>query len=329
MKTRYVFMLALATVSALALALVGCGSSEEPGLITIDGVYCGDLGADENYQSLFIVFDYANDDTNRTMPEDPAGVTVQVNDDNVYTVDANPVQEYTSSRLGTYEVSPYGYVERYTGYRYVVGYGDLPGGSEPVRMLAGCLFNPNDLKTGDTITLTVGEEVATFPVSDVMNITYGDEIMKCEPDFETAQILAAEKWRIDMAAEVARSLPDDLRFGGGEQFSGYSQSMKNLFSSDSGGLTIFEEPQLGFDSKTHTFNKVVDGLPAYDHDVIAKGYPDVIELIDSYEAQFEKLSESILDASVDKEAYAEQIAEILDTYHKICDTLGMEPIKNL
>jgi hypothetical protein len=263
------------------------------------------------------------------MPDDPSQVTVQVNEDNVYTVDANPVQENTSTSLGTYEVSLYGFIERYTGYRYVVGYGDLPGGSDPVRMFAGCLFNPNDLKTGDTITLKVGEEVATFPVSDVVNITYGDEIMRCEPDFETAQILAAEKWRIDMAAICAKDLPHLLRFGGGEEFSGYSQAMKNIFSPKSGGISIFEEPQPGFDSDTHTFNNAIDGLPAYDRDVVAKGYPDAIDLIDTYEAQFNKLSESILDSSVDAKTYDEQIAAVLDTYHKICDTLGLKPIKNL
>ena len=303
--------------------------SEAGPRLDIVGAFYGDLGSDETYQDLCIVFDYINDDANRTLPVSGEDVTVKINDTNVYTAPDNDTHNITSTSTGEYEIKTFDYAERYTGYRYPVGYGDILGGSDPIRMFVSVLFNPNDFKSGETITLSIGDLSGQFPVSEATQIKIADEMLKAEPDYKTAQILAAEKWRLDCAAEVAKSLAHSLRFGGGDEFSGYSQAMKTLFSAKSGGVSVFEEPHGGFNSDTHTFNTVVDDLPAYDHDVITKGYPEAADLIDSIESQWDALSDSILDPGTSKETYAEQIGGILDTYHEICDTLGIGTIKNL
>lgn len=345
--------LTLAALSlALAFALCACGGQSAPqgsaadnsastaqetaapetpeSLVNIVGAYYGDLGSDESYQDLCIVFDYANDAQNRTIG-DPGDITVTVNGTNVYEAAENQTIPLSDTVLGSFDIKTFDYTERYTGIRSAAGYGDLLGGSDPVRMFASFLFNPNDLKTGDTIELTVGDQTATFPVADATEITMADEMMKCYPDYETAQMLGAAKWRFDTAAEVAHDITHYLgsTTGGGEEFSGMAQSMKNLFSPESGGLSVFEEPGSGFNSETHTFNTVVEGLPAYDHDKVLAGYPDAAGDIEQLEERFATLADSITDPSVDKSVYAEQIGAVLDSYHAICDTLGIGTIKNM
>lgn len=298
--------------------------------IEIAGVYYGDLGSDDAYQDLYIVFDYVNDGTNRTMPISGSGVAISVISPNVYYASDNDMHRI-SWAYGAYEMRTFDYVERYTGYRYPVGYGDVLGGSDPIRMFVHTLFNPNDLENGETITLTIGEASGGFPVSEAIEISVADEVMRVEPEFETAQILAAEKWRLDSAIETAMTLSKSIgrNGGGGDHYSGMSQSMKNLFSPVVGGLSVFEDPSGGFVSETHTYFTIVDSLPAYDHDVVMQGYSEVADKLDVFESQWNALADSILDPGTSLTSYEDQINELLGTYRDICDTLGIGRIKNL
>ena len=305
----------------LAMMLSSCG---EESRIAIKGVFYGDCGiAQEGYTNLYVVFDYTNDDTNRTLPETSDLVTVSVNDSNTYMATDNLEHKVTNGS-GSYTYKDFDWIKRYCGYSYAVGYGDILGGSEPVRMFAHFSFNENDLSSGDEITLTVDDQTAKFPVSDAVKIEYEDEIMKVEENFEKAQILAAEKWRIDASYRVANFISRNSAYGFGDDFSGLSKSMKTLFSSESGGVAVNCEPESGFFPDTHTINRVAASLPAYDHDVIAEGYPDAIADIDVLEDAWNKLADGIVKSSISKNEMIDLLNNFEAAYKKVCDDLGME-----
>ena len=78
----------------LAMMLSSCG---EESRIAIKGVFYGDCGiAQEGYTNLYVVFDYTNDDTNRTLPETSDLVTVSVNDSNTYMATDNLEHKVTN-----------------------------------------------------------------------------------------------------------------------------------------------------------------------------------------------------------------------------------------
>lgn len=159
--------------------------TEEQSLIDVKGVFYGSYAASqEGYENMYLVFDYVNDLENRTLPSSNEGVTMTVNGTNTYNA---KMPEYSDNER----------FEKYTGYEYLIGYGDLLGGADPVRMFVHYEFNPNDLKTGETITFTLGDQTVEYPVADVQEISVMDELLKVEDDYENAQMRAAFKWRVD------------------------------------------------------------------------------------------------------------------------------------
>lgn len=159
--------------------------AEEQSLIDVKGVFYGSYAASqEGYENMYLVFDYVNDLENRTLPSSNEGVTMTINGTNTYNA---KMPEYSDNER----------FEKYTGYEYLIGYGDLLGGADPVRMFVHYEFNPNDLKTGETITFTLGDQTVEYPVADVQEISVMDELLKVEDDYENAQMRAAFKWRVD------------------------------------------------------------------------------------------------------------------------------------
>ena len=164
--------------------------AEEQSLIDVKGVFYGSYAASqEGYENMYLVFDYVNDLENRTLPSSNEGVTMTINGTNTYNA---KMPEYSDNER----------FEKYTGYEYLIGYGDLLGGADPVRMFVHYEFNPNDLKTGETITFTLGDQTVEYPVADVQEISVMDELLKVEDDYENAQMRAAFKWRVDESVYV-------------------------------------------------------------------------------------------------------------------------------
>lgn len=309
----------------------------ETKIIQITGVYAGLLEGDfysmdtaakkDGYIDLFIVFDFVNDDLNRTMPESNDSVTLMIGRNSYNAADNEQVMHQKGSTKFT-EMTYEG-VQRATGYGYAIGYGDVLGGAEPIRMFLHFVINPNDLTANDVITLSIDDLSAEFPVSEIQEIAVGDEILRAEGDFETAQILAAERWRIDSSAQIIVFLLDTLgRTPSGSDYNGMSQAMGSIFSDASGGVSIFESHRSGFSQKTHLYNTEVPGLPSYNRDVIVSGYSEVADLIVQYEDGFNELADMITTPDVSKTEFDEKMNDLLDLYYAICDAWGLEPIEN-
>ena len=155
----------------------------------------------EGYEDLIVVFDYANDAKNRTLPAS------QFNGTSLYgsnptnssiTLDVNGVNSYNAYDPYSSAESHYAFnLARYTGYSYPINYGNLLGGADPVRMFVIFYVNPNDLKSDGVCTMTLDDKVVTFETGSVSDIRLPDEIMWVEDDFEAAYALASFKWRCD------------------------------------------------------------------------------------------------------------------------------------
>lgn len=323
----------------MAFSLVACGSSEptatsdnnnekdnQESLINIVGAYYGPCGAEDGYEDLYIVFDYANDSVNRTMPEESSAVTATVNGTNLYEANANSETEMYHDGE-TYITTPYSWFERYTGYKYILGYGNLLGGSEPVRMFAHFTFNPNDLNTGEELILTVDEQIAEFAVSDVQKISVMDEILMCNGNFETEQMVAATKWRLDTAYRIIWFLTG-VNASFGDDFSAMGSAMRTLFSEDSKGLTVCEEPVYGCkknsDTNTYTYNEVIESLPSYNYDVIAENCPEIADQLIIVETNMYALADALENPNSSYDEVESLMKTILDAYFTIYDTWGME-----
>ena len=165
-------------------------TTEEESLLSVVGVYYGDIYANQTgtcysdqsldgFSDCIIVFDYANDAKNRTLPAsslEPGAiwssgftcpeVTLSVNDTNTYEAyDPNGYFHHYSNAIN-----------RYTPYSNPIGYGNLLGGADPVRMYSVFYVNPNELKADTNAVLTVADQSVTFDFTNIHQITYPDEI---------------------------------------------------------------------------------------------------------------------------------------------------------
>ena len=178
--------------------------SVEESLLSVVGIFYGDLYQAlngrfykdqelEGFSDCIVVFDYTNDATNRTLPEsslEPGklysgnitcpDITLLVNDTNKYEAyDPNSYYGHYSNKLN-----------RYTSYSNPIGYGNLLGGSAPVRMYAVFYVNPNELEADSSAVLTVDDQTVEFSFEDIKEIKYPDEILTCEENYEELQQMA-------------------------------------------------------------------------------------------------------------------------------------------
>lgn len=309
--------------------------AEEQSLIDVKGVFYGSYAASqEGYENMYLVFDYVNDLENRTLPSSNEGVTMTVNGTNTYNA---KMPEYSDNER----------FEKYTGYEYLIGYGDLLGGADPVRMFVHYEFNPNDLKTGETITFTLGDQTVEYPVADVQEISVMDELLKVEDDYENAQMRAAFKWRVDESVYVFNIIGDPVReISGleaygiepttmfsvfGSDYDSLGTAMGTLFSPDSKGVSVVEGHSGGFESETKTMNKVKEDLPAYDEEAILAAYPEIQEVYPAYREHYNELATMIKTPSsgddaqfAAAEAVEDKMQQIWDEYCQLCSLLGLE-----
>ncbi|MBR2676446.1 MAG: hypothetical protein IKE28_06015 [Solobacterium sp.] len=114
-------------------------------LIDITGVYYGDITSEYNkdyYPSIqgltdcIVTFDFKNDDLNRTMPDTEYANTSAIK----LIVGPN---EYKAFK----DVEYIEVLDRYSTMSHAIGYGNILGGSDPIKMFAVFFVNPNDLTT--------------------------------------------------------------------------------------------------------------------------------------------------------------------------------------
>lgn len=311
-------------------------------LIHVVGVFYGDIYKSQSgnayseqkldgYQDLIVVFDFINDATNRTLPQ--SGLTAKSN--YIYTsgitcpevtLVVNEANTYEAYDPNAYEDHYSNMLNRYTPYRSAVGYGNLFGGSDPVRMYAVFYVNPNEMKTDSTAILTVGDQITEVSFTDLKKITYADEILTLESNYEEAQQIAAFKWRMDKVVDLGAKSSKYLRnMDPGSDLKGFGDSIGNLFSSDY-GVTICGMLVAGFDTD-HTFDGMNKDLPHFDLNVLTNAFPDQAEEISGIVDATDRLGAMIQSSAYDKDDIMEVLKEFSDYYDVLTDIFGMEIYK--
>lgn len=298
---------------------------EEPSLITVVGAFYGDLGAENGYKDLFVVFDFANDATNRKIDT----ATVSINGINTYA--ANENKEHQMYHNGSYTERDYDWIERYVGYSYAVGYGELLGGADPVRMVAHFYFNPNDIEGNPTLTLTVGDQVAEYATSNFTEISVKDEIMQVADDYEMAVIKASGKWRLD---SIYRHLFFVADCGNifGDKVAHFRDPMQELVYSERGkNITVTETPAYSFIQEYDLLwlGTPVDGLPQFDYKKFAAAYPELENDISLMFSEYAELADLIVTPNANtNQSLLDKAQALINSicarYEKICDAWGIE-----
>lgn len=295
----------------------------EPSRINILGAYYGDCGATDGKKDLFIVFDYVNDTKNRQMPDSVTAVSVALIDANSYEATENVMHTYYHNN--EYSVSDYGWFERQTGYRYVVGYGELLGGVK-ARMFVHFQFNPNDMSEAENITLTVEDQQAEFPVSDMTEITVIDEILKAGGNFEQDYIIASGKWRLDTIFRHSTSIAG-LRALPGKDLAHFKTAQENLLSEDVvGNISVLKEPTYGMTkiNGDYWLGEPVKTLPTFDMELFLAAYPEQAEQIQQIVADYTELNTLLGKSGSSLDRIEQLINSIRYTYADVCDAWGIE-----
>ena len=314
--------------------------SEAESLLSIVGIYYGDIYTNQSgncysdqgldgFKDCIVVFDYINDATNRTLPSsriEPGRiissgftcpeVTLLVNDANTYEAyDPNGYFNHYSNSIN-----------RYTKYSCPIGYGNLLGGAEPVRMYAVFYVNPNELKAESSAVLTVDDQSVSFDFEGIKEITYPDEILSCEENYEELQQIAAFKWRMDKVIDLSGDIDHYLAtMNPGSDLGGVGASIANLFSTDY-GVTISGKLNAGFDAN-HTFDGMNTNLPLFNIDILTNALPDQSSDITGIVDATNKLGAAIQDSSYSKDDIRTIMKEIIGFYTNLTSAFDMEVYK--
>ena len=313
---------------------------EEESLLSVVGVYYGDLYANQKgtcysdqsldgFSDCIIVFDYANDATNRTLPDSSLEpgviwssgftcpeVTLSVNDANTYEAyDPNGYDGHYSNAIN-----------RYTSYSNPIGYGNLLGGADPVRMYSVFYVNPNELKADTKAVLTVADQSVTFDFANIEQITYPDEILRCEDNYEELQQLAAFKWRMDKIVVLSGDVDGYMAsMNPGSDLGGVGSSISSLFSSDY-GVTISGQLSAGF-GPDHTFDGMTADLPHFNIDTLTNMLPDQQGDISAIVDATNRLGSAVQDSSYSKNDVEDILKEIIGYYANLTSGFDMEAYK--
>lgn len=327
-KKFMVFMILVVIMTTLTSCGTKEGASkndeEKESLINIVGVFYGDCGSDEGRKDLYVVFDYKNDKVNREMPEDVSEVTVTFNEVNTYEAMPNEMHSYYHN--ASYDITDYGWFERYTGYRYVIGFGELLGGAESVRMFAHFSFNPNDMNDAESIKLTVQDQSDEFGVAQMKEVSVIDEILQVEKDYEKAVIMASGKWRLDT---VFRSVTFIAGIAApyGDTLAHIKVGMNNLFSETiSGNVSVYDEPvySLSKQNESYFYGKYNEGLPLYNEKMFLEAYPDEAANITKIIKEYSELADIIATPNGSFDRAEELVNSIRNTYAEVCDAWEVE-----
>lgn len=307
-------------------------SAETTSVIEIKGVFVGELSAQlkeetaeiadfQGYSDCIVVFDYINDDTNRRLPEHKGGystqeVTLSIGGKNTY--NAYVPQYKRCDYINT--------VTRYAGYANPIGYGNLLGGADPVRMYALFFINPNDIASGAEMVITVGDQTGIYSTDNVQTISIPDEILKAEADYEVAQQVTAFKWRMDKAFNDAVSVVN-AKGGFGSDYNGMSKAMLNIFNEDaSWGISMIDMPSGGFSNIDGIyFEKVLsDATKPLDLSVVKAAYPEVAPLIQFYANTTTELGAAIANSKTTTNSINELLSDNLNAYFDLCEFFGLQ-----
>lgn len=325
-------------VLLMSMSIYACGSGEstEPeGMISMKGTYAGILFAEGNddihtpdgYVDLVLVFDFINDETNRILPELVSDATLTINETNSYQANENVSHEvYSHGTSKTY--TNYGYFEKYTGYKYAVGYGELLGGAEPARMFCHFYVNPNDLSEDGNMVFTFGDQQVEIENATVEEITVFDEILKAGENFEHDQSLASFKWRLDNAFLSATWISEINSDAFGSQCKSLSRAMENTFREDIPmGISVINRQGTGFtdvNGVLFSTKALYTNLPTFDLELVKEAYPEMADQIVKFIEDYTELSGMIAKSGSSASKVEKAMNDVRAQYAELCEQLNME-----
>ena len=193
-------------------------------------------------------------------------------------------------------------------------------------MFAVFYVNPNELKADSNAILSVGDQSIRFDFEEIKEITYPDEILSCEDNYEELQQVAAFKWRMDKLMDLCGDVDHYLAsMNPGSDLGGVGKSISNLFSGDY-GVTFSGLLSAGFDSD-YTFNGMNTDLPLFNAGMLTNVLPDQSTDITSMIDMANRLGAAVQDSSYSKNDIEAMMKEIIGYYANLTDAFGMEMYK--
>ena len=339
-------------LSILMCVLTGCSggaggaSAKKSSLINVVGVYHGDLydnkkyynGTNihaedqhlEDFEDLIIVFDYINDDTNRRLPDsnlEPGKIYTGDITCPEITLSINNTNTYEAYDINSYDGHYGNRVVRYSKLGYAVGYGNVLGGADPIRMFVIFYVNPNDIKEDAKAVFTLGEEVVEINLADTVDVTTPDEILQCG-DYEKDYQLAAFRWRLDHGFYWTHFLTKTniVKFDkvSGSDFSLVAECLSETFDNKY-SFTCGTHPGIGKGSKDPEPRYSFSHLPKLDLDIVTSEYPEIKSTLDDYIDHLNTLSEIIVKTGTSKSTIQAMIEETYNLYYELAREVDLEP----
>lgn len=296
--------------------------TEEPAeLIQIKGIYYGPLSSEraksswssaEGMTDCIVVFDYVNDDENRTMPDtdyaNTKAITLNINDKNTYSA--------FKSEVPFAEV-----LDRYSEIKQVIGYGNVLGGADPIPMFAIFFINPNDFKSSEEIVMSIDGIEGRCTPDLAKEIKYINTMIdECE-GHENEQIeeflwrCDSSYWNVVKTAKNAAQTP-------GSDYSLVSDCMKALFS-ESYGVNLNNSRNWGGNSELRRDSSLVDDLPGFDINVVLEECPDIADDINTLISANEEYANAIISRSTNAKSLAAIVDKLETSYLNIMRYFSM------
>lgn len=332
-------ILAFSLLMVCTITTTGCTNSlgvEEKPMIEITGIYYGSITSDyeksswtsaEGMDDCIVTFYFNNDDTNRTMPELSGYAN---NDDITLSIGENSYNAFTTDSLDINCTLP-----RYTSYKQVAGYGNVLGGSDPIKMYAHFFVNPNDLQNDNEVTLTIGEDlVGNADVSISKQISHVIEILDQDSDeklgadllyradtsFLNFQYLIKEKIGIPSGYGLYRD--------SGSEWSLIHDCMVNCFSSNL-GVTLDVESNYGGDQDLrYDKDSFSSDLTGFDKEAAKTAFPEIADNIENVVNETNGMAEAAVAYGQPRSVFESYSNQMASDYAAICEYFSVSVYEN-
>ena len=299
----------------------------EQSLINITGIYYGEITGDywksfwsstEGLSDCIVTFELTNDDTNRTMPD---ASDYSYCDSVMLTVGPN---SYKSVKAAFYSNS----LDRYSTMSQVLGYGNVLGGADTIKMFASFYVNPNDLAKDNTVEFDLDGIKATADTSIAKPISHAIE---CLGDENSEERVAADLLgRCDTAfvnfAALIKKDKITVRVNPGPEFSLMKDCMKNCWSAEI-GASLDSDAEYGGDMdlryEKHFFSADLKG---FDLDLVKEMYPEIAENIDGAIAATNEGADTCVNPSTTTNQFQAIADRFTDNYVAIINYFSIDVI---
>lgn len=300
-------------------------TEEEVSLITITGIYYGEITSDytkENWKSAqgmsdcIVTFEFTNDAENRTMPDTDYADCKDV------TLAAGPNSYNAFKPLYYIPV-----LTRYSDFSGVLGYGNVLGGADPIKMFAAFFVNPNDLKEGNEITLNVDGITATADGGIAKQITYPVEILDDEDSdvLTTADLLVRLDTEFVNFEALANKIKLFSKIDPGSDMVLMSGTMKTIFDEDLGIILTNDVDYGGNEIDGRYYNKKVFSTDrkGFDYDAAVGLYPEIKDNIDAMIEAAQLSADAMVNTGTTKDGFQKIADQFSTNYDEVLAFFGL------